>query len=90
MRPAGALVPPLADHLAVANEHGAYDGVRVGRPAPALGERKRPFHVLVVAHGTVGGESPVRLGGIVGREHRAAGDDQVGARRAHRPRRSRP
>src|SRR5439155_8676865 len=43
MRLALPLVPALADDLTVLHEHGPDDRVRLGRPAPALGELERPL-----------------------------------------------
>src|SRR5439155_21852424 len=53
VRPAEAGVETLADDAAVADQHGADDGVRLDAAAPALGERDRPGHVRSVS-GEVG------------------------------------
>ena len=43
VRPASALVPALADDLAVAHDDRADDRVRMRRSPPALGELERPL-----------------------------------------------
>ena len=43
VRTALALVPALADDLAVADDDGADDGIRMCCAAPSLGQLERPF-----------------------------------------------
>ena len=76
VRLARALVPALADHLAVADEDGTDDGVRMRRSAPALGQLERALEVRV-AQTDRGGEPPVRRGRVGVGEDRAAGDEQA-------------
>jgi len=53
-----ALVPTLAHGNAVAHDHGPDQGVRLHRPAAALGQLQRPRHPLLVkvGHGPLPGE----------------------------------
>jgi hypothetical protein len=50
VRAACSLVPALADDLAARDQHGADDGVRVGRSAPPLRELERAFQERLAAH----------------------------------------
>ncbi len=52
VRPAGPLVPALADNLAVGDDDRADDRVRMRRSAPTLGELERMLEVVAVAHVT--------------------------------------
>ena len=51
VRLAAALVPALADDLAVAHDDGADERIRIRRPAPALGELERALRCVMPASG---------------------------------------
>ena len=80
VRPARALVPALADDLAVADDDGADDRVRVRRAAAALGELERALEAFTRSAWT---SRRYARGGSSAPKIDVAGDEQRRARVVH-------